>query len=68
MSIAATVLYLACLHYGDQSKTQRYFAEAAGISDVTIRNRRQEIQNKIPFLTSRKVANHGGGIDEGHKL
>jgi len=52
MSIAATVLYLACLHYGDQSKTQRYFAEAAGISDVTIRNRRQEIQNKIPSLTS----------------
>jgi transcription initiation factor TFIIB len=53
MSIAATVLYLACLHYGDQSKTQRYFAEAAGISDVTIRNRRQEIQNKIPSLTSK---------------
>lgn len=52
MSIAATVLYLACLHYGDQSKTQRYFAEAAGISDVTIRNRRQEIHNKIPSLTS----------------
>ena len=52
MSIAATVLYLACLHYDDQSKTQRHFAEAAGISDVTIRNRRREIQNKIPSLTS----------------
>jgi transcription initiation factor TFIIB len=54
MSIAATVLYLTCLHYGDKSRTQRYFAEAAGISDVTIRNRRQELQNKIPSLTSRK--------------
>jgi transcription initiation factor TFIIB len=54
MSIAATVLYLICLHYGDESRTQRYFAEAAGISDVTIRNRRQELQNKIPSLTSRK--------------
>lgn len=53
MSIAATTLYLACLHYGDESKTQRYFAEAAGISDVTIRNRRQELQNKIPSLTTK---------------
>ena len=55
MSIAATVLYLACLHYGEQSKTQRYFAETAGISDVTIRNRRQELENKIPSITSRKL-------------
>jgi transcription initiation factor TFIIB len=54
MSITATVLYLTCLHYDDLSKTQRYFAEAAGISDVTIRNRRQELQNKIPSMISRK--------------
>lgn len=54
MSIAATTLYLACLHYGDESKTQRYFAESAGISDVTIRNRRQELQTKIPSITSKK--------------
>jgi transcription initiation factor TFIIB len=54
MSIAATVLYLECLHYDDQSKSQKYFAEAAGISDVTIRNRRQELQNKIPSMASSK--------------
>lgn len=54
MSIAATVLYLACLHYNDQSKTQRYLAEAGGISDVTIRNRLQELQNKIPSMNSRR--------------
>lgn len=54
MSIAATILYLTCLHYSDESRTQRYFAEAAGISDVTIRNRRQELENKIPSITSRK--------------
>jgi transcription initiation factor TFIIB len=53
MSIAATVLYLACLHYGNENKTQKYFAEAANISDVTIRNRRQELQDKIPSITSR---------------
>jgi transcription initiation factor TFIIB len=49
MSIAVTVLYLTCLHYDDLSKTQRYFAKVAGISDVTIRNRRQELQSKIPL-------------------
>jgi transcription initiation factor TFIIB len=54
MSIAATVLYLACLHYNDQSKTQRHIAEAAGISDVTIRNRLQELQNKIPSMNPRR--------------
>lgn len=54
MSIAATILYLACLHYSNENKTQRYFAEAAGISDVTIRNRRQELQNKIPSLTLKR--------------
>jgi transcription initiation factor TFIIB len=57
MSIVATVLYLTCLQYGDESKTQRSFADAAGISDVTIRNRRQELQNKIPSMTSKKVVN-----------
>ena len=54
MSIVATVLYLACLYYDDEGKTQKYFAEAANISDVTIRNRRQELENKIHSLTSRK--------------
>ena len=57
MSIVATVLYLTCLQYGDESKTQRSFADAAGISDVTIRNRRQELQNKTPSMTSKKVVN-----------
>ena len=57
MSIVATVLYLTCLQHGDESKTQRSFADAAGISDVTIRNRRQELQNKIPSMTSKKVVN-----------
>jgi transcription initiation factor TFIIB len=67
MSIAATVLYLACLQYGDESKTQRYFAEAAGISDVTIRNRRQELQNKIPSMTS-KNSKSRRETDQDHEL
>lgn len=67
MSIAATALYLMCLQYDDESKTQRYFAEAAGISDVTIRNRCQELQNKIPSITS-KSSKSRGETDQEHKL
>jgi transcription initiation factor TFIIB len=52
MSVAATVLYLACQHYGDESKTQKYFAETAGVTDVTIRNRCQELRNKMPSLST----------------
>jgi transcription initiation factor TFIIB len=51
MGLAATVLYIACQNYGDRS-SQKYFAEAAGISDVTIRNRYQELRSKIPGLSA----------------
>jgi transcription initiation factor TFIIB len=51
MGLAATVLYLSCQRYGDISKTQKYFAEAAEVTDVTIRNRCQELRSKIPTTT-----------------
>jgi len=38
MGLAATALYLACVHDG-VSITQRDLAEAAGVTEVTIRNR-----------------------------
>ena len=50
MGLAATVLYISCQTYGDLDKSQKYFANTAGISDVTVRNRRQELTNKIPGL------------------
>jgi transcription initiation factor TFIIB len=50
MGLAATVLYMACQNYGDRSRSQRYFAEIAGVSDVTIKNRSQELRTKIPSL------------------
>jgi transcription initiation factor TFIIB len=50
MGLAATVLYISCQTYGDLDKSQKYFANIAGISDVTVRNRRQEITNKISGL------------------
>jgi transcription initiation factor TFIIB len=48
MGLAATVLYLVCQHYGDVTRSQKYFAEVAGVTDVTIRNRCQELRIKMP--------------------
>jgi len=38
MGLAAVVLYLSCLRT-DENKIQRYIADAAGVTDVTVRNR-----------------------------
>jgi transcription initiation factor TFIIB len=38
MSVAATVLYMACLNTGEK-RTQIDIAQAAGITVVTMRNR-----------------------------
>jgi len=38
MGLAATALYLSCIQNG-VSITQRVLAEAAGVTEVTIRNR-----------------------------
>jgi transcription initiation factor TFIIIB Brf1 subunit/transcription initiation factor TFIIB len=46
MGLAATVLYIACQNYDDSSRSQKYFANAAGVSDVTIRDRRLELRSK----------------------
>jgi transcription initiation factor TFIIB len=50
MGLAATVLYISCQNFGNVDKSQKYFADTAGISDVTVRNRCQELRNKIPGL------------------
>ena len=47
MGLAATVLYISCQNFGYLNKSQKYFADIAGISDVTVRNRRQELIKKI---------------------
>ena len=43
MGIAATVLYISCLKTGE-NKTQTQIARAAGITDVTVRNRLKELR------------------------
>ena len=43
MGLAAAALYVACVMYGE-SKTQRDVAEAAGVTEVTIRNRYKNLK------------------------
>lgn len=50
MALAATVLYIASQNLGDRNKSQRYFANIAGVSNITIKNRIQELRSKIPCL------------------
>ena len=56
MSVAATVLYLACLNTGEK-RTQTDIAQAAGITVVTLRNRYRDTKklelDLIPLLFSR---------------
>jgi transcription initiation factor TFIIB len=56
MGIAATTLYLACLLTGER-KTQTNIAQAAGVTEVTLRNRYRDIKRRgldlIPNLSSR---------------
>src|ERR1041384_2977879 len=46
MSLAATIIYLSCLKTGE-NKTQVDIAEAAGITEVTIRNRVRDLKSKL---------------------
>ena len=53
MGIAATVLYIACLNTGEK-RTQTDIAHAAGITEMTLRNRYRDIKSReldlIPIL------------------
>jgi transcription initiation factor TFIIB len=51
MALAATVLYVSCLNTG-QNKTQTDIADAAGITEVTLRNRFKDLKNKLPQLNN----------------
>jgi transcription initiation factor TFIIB len=45
MGLAATVLYICCLR-NDKNITQRSIAEAAGVTEVTIRNRIKDLRTR----------------------
>jgi transcription initiation factor TFIIB len=56
MGIAATVLYIACLHAGE-IKTQKELSIAAGVTEVTIRNRYSDLKRYLQdFAKSSSVA------------
>ncbi|HEY7572676.1 MAG TPA: transcription initiation factor IIB [Nitrososphaeraceae archaeon] len=46
MGMAATVIYLSCLGTGE-NKTQVDIAKAAGVTEVTVRNRFKDLKNKL---------------------
>ncbi|MHA7734676.1 transcription initiation factor IIB [Nitrosopumilus sp. S6] len=57
MGLAATALYVSCIKNGD-SITQRNLAEAAGVTEVTIRNRFKGLKNQqnsnLEFMVEKK--------------
>jgi transcription initiation factor TFIIB len=56
MGIAATVLYIACLQAGE-IKTQKELSVAAGVTEVTIRNRYSELKKYLQdFAKSSSLA------------
>jgi transcription initiation factor TFIIB len=46
MGIAASVLYLASLRNGENI-TQKHIANAAGVTEVTVRNRAKDLKDKF---------------------
>ena len=46
MGLAAAALYIACLQHNER-KTQKDIAEAAGVTEVTIRNRYKTLKKQL---------------------
>ena len=46
MGLAATILYLSCLKTGEYN-TQYDLAQAAGVTDVTLRNRYKDLKSRL---------------------
>ena len=46
MGLAAAALYIACLQ-NDEKKTQKDIAEAAGVTEVTVRNRYKSLKKQL---------------------
>jgi transcription initiation factor TFIIB len=51
MGFAGTILYLSCLKTGE-NKTQTDMAEAAGVTEVTLRNRTKDLKSKLEELSN----------------
>jgi transcription initiation factor TFIIB len=51
MGFAGTILYLSCLKTGE-NKTQTEMAQAAGVTEVTLRNRSKALKSKLEELSN----------------
>jgi len=49
MGLAAAALYIACLQ-SNEKKTQKYIAEAAGVTEVTVRNRYKSLKRQLGLM------------------
>jgi transcription initiation factor TFIIB len=49
MGVAATVLYISCIKTGENIN-QKDISHAAGITDVTLRNRFKDLKNQLTEL------------------
>jgi len=49
MGLAATVLYMSCIKTGENI-TQKEISNAAGVTEVTLRNRFKDIKNQLTDL------------------
>ena len=50
MGLAAAALYIACLQ-NDEKETQKDIAEAAGVTEVTVRNRYKDLMKRLNLET-----------------
>jgi transcription initiation factor TFIIB len=65
MGIAAAVLYIACLQ-NNEKRTQKEIADAAGVTEVTVRNRYKALQKELnlevpDYNKSKNLINDLGG-------
>lgn len=65
MGIAAAVLYIACLQ-NNEKRTQKEIADAAGVTEVTVRNRYKALQKELnlevpDYNKSKNLINNLGG-------
>jgi transcription initiation factor TFIIB len=51
MGLAASVLYMASLETGE-NRTQTDIAEAAGVTEVTVRNRYKNLKSRLDSLAN----------------
>jgi transcription initiation factor TFIIB len=51
MGLAASILYIACEETGE-NKTQKNIAKAAGVTEVTIKNRIRDLGRDVSIITA----------------